>query len=143
MERLGARVVKVDSAESGFEAQNAMDGDPSTMWHTAWSPQPLGPPHEIQIELRKPAVLQGIAILPRQDGNPNGQVKDYACYVSLDGKGWGEPVAKGSLAKDPTRQTIRFARPVEARYVRLVALASVSGGRWTSIAELELVPESR
>ena len=143
MERLGARVVKADSAEPGFEPQNAIDGDPSTIWHTAWSPQPPGPPHEIQIELGQAAVLRGIAILPRQDGNPNGQIKDYACYASGDGKEWGEAVATGSLGKDPKRKTIRFARPVEARYVRLVALSSVTGGPWTSIAELELLPESR
>jgi hypothetical protein len=139
MERLGVRVRGADSFEPGFEPEKAIDGDAGTMWHSAWTPQPKGPPHEIVLQLAKPAVVRGLAILPRQDGNPNGTIKEYACYASADGSNWGEPVAKGTLAAGAARKTIEFAQPREARFVRLVALSSAKDGPFASIAELELL----
>lgn len=142
LERLGARVIKVDSAEPGYEAQKAIDGDPSTMWHTAYTPTVVSPPHEIQLDLGKPVLVRGLRVLPRQDANPNGRIKDYACYTSQDGKNWGEPVAKGAWGEDPQWKTAQFSRPIEARYIRLVALSSARGGPWAAIAELELLTEA-
>jgi hypothetical protein len=139
MERLGVRVHSVDGFEPGYEPDKAIDGDVGSFWHTAWTPQPKGMPHEIVLRLAKPAVVRGLSVLPRQDGNPNGTVKDYACYVSLDGTRWGEPVAQGTLAADAKLKTIEFVRPQEARFVRLAALSGTTGGPWTSIAELELL----
>jgi hypothetical protein len=143
MQRLGAKVRTASSAEPGYEPENAIDGDPQTLWHTAWSPQPLPPPHEIQIELAKPVLLRGLAILSRQDRNRNGRIKAYACYASRDGKDWGEPAAKGELAETNQRQVIAFGGPVEARFIRLVALSNVTGGPWASAAELEVIPAER
>ena len=113
----------------------------STMWHTAWSPQPIGPPHEIVLEMAKPAAVTGLAVLPRQDNNRNGWIEEYACYVSDDGTNWGESVAQGRLAADAKRQEIRFARPRPARFIRLVALKNFADGPWSSIAELEVLLE--
>ena len=32
----GVRSIKADSVEDGYEVENAIDGDPETMWHTSW-----------------------------------------------------------------------------------------------------------
>jgi hypothetical protein len=140
MERLGARVAKVDSAEPGFEGEKAIDGDSSTMWHTAYSAGKPDFPHEIQIELRRPAPIRGFTVLPRQDGNKNGWIKEYALYSSEDGKEWGEPAAKGAFADDPGLKTVLLDKPRAARFLRLVALSGHAPGPWASLAELEILP---
>ena len=138
LERLGAKV-KASSAEADYPAENAIDGDPATLWHTAWTPEVIKPPHEFQIALEKPARLAGLTILPRQDNNVNGRIKEYSCYVSLDGRQWGQPVAEGELDDAPSLKKISFA-PVEARHIRLVIRTTARGGPWASIAEIDVVP---
>ena len=139
LERLGARVLKADSFEPGFEPSNALDGLPTTLWHTAWTGGTPGFPHEIQLELKQPALLRGLTALPRQDNNPNGWIKDYEVYVSPDGNDWGEPVAKGAFAKTAQRQTVLFAKPQLVHYLRLVALSGQTSGPWASLAELDVL----
>ena len=53
----------------------------------------------------------------------------------------GTPVATGTFNQDLSEQRVMFARTV-GRYVRLVALSEVSGGAWTSVAELKVVGAS-
>lgn len=131
----GARVIKTDSAQPGYEAENAIDGDPATMWHTAWDESAPGFPHEFQIALDKPLRLRGFTALPRQDGKRNGWIKDYEFYVSSDGRNWGASAAKGAFAADSKLKTVFLAKPLEARFVRLVALSGHTNGPWASLAE--------
>lgn len=141
LERLGAKVVKVDSAEPAYEGDKAIDGDPATIWHTAYTPAPLNPPHEIQLDLGRSVVLRGFTMLPRQDKILHGTIRQYACYLSTDGKDWGRPVAEGEFAADHRLKTVRFARPSAGRYFRLVAISEAKGGPWASIAELDVLLE--
>jgi len=80
-----------------------------------------------------------LTALPRQDGNPNGTIKAYEILVSEDGKSWGEPVARGEFSPGPVLKTVRFAQPVEARFLKLRALSGHANGPWASLAELKLV----
>ncbi|MGD0538106.1 MAG: discoidin domain-containing protein [Verrucomicrobiota bacterium] len=137
--QLGARVRHADSAEPGLGAENAIDGNPQTFWHTAWTTNATAFPHTLEIEFDRPARLRGLRLLPRQDGNPNGGVKDYAFYVSTDGQTWGEPVARGTFDKDDHLKTVQFATPCEARYIRLVALSGHANGPWAAVAELNVL----
>ena len=138
MQKFGARVVRADSAEPDFEANYAIDGDANTMWHTAWTPQTPGFPHEIQIEFKQPMTIRCFTVLPRQDGNQNGWIKDYACYVSDDGQAWGEPVAQGTFTDDANLKTVTLREARRARFLRLVALSSFGPGPWASLAELQV-----
>lgn len=139
MRRLGARVAGVSSFEEGYEGDKAIDGDPSTMWHTRWTGDLPPFPHEIRIALDKPATIHGVRLTPRQDNNPNGTIKDYELYVSAGGKDWGKPVAKGTLSKDFSPKTVELSKPATGRHVRLVVLSGHSTkGTWASLAELEL-----
>ena len=138
---LGARI-RADNQHGGFEAENALDGKPETMWHTPWDDKAPQFPHQLIIELPKPAKFAGLTCLPRQDGNKNGWIKDYAVYVSADGKSWGEPVAKGAFKRGDALQTIKFAQPVETKFLKLVALSPLApSSAFASLAELDAVLE--
>jgi len=135
----GVRSIKADSEQEGYAAEKAIDGDAATMWHTAWGDLAPGFPHALVIEFDAPRTLTGFTALPRQDGNPNGWIKDYAFHVSPDGQTWGQPVAKGTFANDDKLKTVTFGRPVKARSVRLVALSGHAEGPWASLAELDVL----
>ncbi len=139
MQRYGARIFKVSSAEDGFPAANAIDGDPNTMWHTQWTGHLPTFPHELAIEFDRPFPIGGFTALPRQDNNRNGWIKDYTFYVSQDGRDWGEPVAKGTFPNDARLKTVQLDAPKVGRFVRLVALSGHANGPWASLAELEVL----
>ncbi len=140
LERLGGRVVGADSFEPGYEPQKAIDGDPSTFWHTPWTAAKPGHPHEIRVEFEEPVRLKGVTLLFRQDGNPNGWIKDYSASVSADGKDWSQPVAEGSFTRDANLKTVLFAAPVRAKFIRLTAKSGFGGDPFTSLAELDVIP---
>jgi len=77
--------------------------------------------------------------VPRTDGR-NGLVAQYELYTSNDGKTWGTPVAKGSWARSNTERSAVFEQPQKARYIRFVTLKGFEGQKWTSMAELKLIP---
>ncbi len=130
----------VNSEEPGEEAVKVLDGDPSTIWHTMYSVTVAQYPHWIDLDTREIRPITGVTYLPRQDGN-NGDFKDYEVYVSVDGKEWGDPVAKGTFSKDKSRKRVIFGKPVEGRYVRLRALNSQNGQDYGAAAEIEVLAD--
>jgi hypothetical protein len=136
-----ARVIMVDSEASGYEGRNAIDGDPSTIWHTPWEDSAPGYPHEIQIELQKDAEIKGLRYLPRQDMS-NGWIAEYQVYVSLDGKNWGDPIATGIFKKDRNKKNVLFEKAGKGRFIRFVAASGFDGQIFASVAELDIIPAS-
>ncbi len=140
----GWKVVAVDSQETAGEdnaAANAIDGNASTFWHTAWNSD-LALPHFITVDMDKSHRIAGFTYLPRQDGNPNGTVETYRFETSLDGVNWTTNIVSGTFANirnNPSLQEVSFA-PVNARYFRFTALKEINGNGWTSAAELSILP---
>ncbi len=132
--------IRVDSEADGYSGIRAMDGNPSTMWHTDFTFVNPPPPHEIVVDLGAEYELSGIAYLPRP-GAANGTIRDYEIYVSSSDKEFGKPLVKGTFAKKDTEQTVEFPAKAKGRYLRLVALSEVADKPWTSIAELRLLCE--
>ncbi|WP_329440451.1 discoidin domain-containing protein [Streptomyces sp. NBC_01426] len=135
-------LLSADSQETAAEngaARNAFDGDPATIWHTAWSTgTPAALPHEIRIDLGARHALDSLGHLPRQDGGVNGRIGRYELYVSDSPTDWGSPVATGTLPDTPAATSIPLPTAT-GRYVRVRALAEAGGrGPWTSVAELTL-----
>jgi F5/8 type C domain/Glycosyl hydrolases family 2, sugar binding domain len=138
---LGAKI-RADSAEPDYPAENAIDGDPDTMWHTPWGDEATPFPHDLVIEFPKPVRITGLTCLPRQDNLRNGWIKDYEVLVSADGRDWGAPIAKGAFKRDRAPHTLRFPRPVETRFLKLVALSSFDPTQpFASLAELSITTE--
>ena len=119
-------------------AENVLDDNPSTIWHTTWSPTaPF--PHDLTIDLKTDVELRGVVAQPRQDSNPNGRIADYEIYVSNNGKVWGEPVAKGSWSGDNSAKEVNFDTPVTARFVRLRSLREINNAGYTSLAGFDVL----
>ena len=116
----------------------AIDGDPTTHWHTRWGDDEPRHPHELVIDMGKQHELSGFSYLPRQ-GSRNGRIKDYKFYVSRDGKDWGKPVSAGRFPNGQRRQRRMFEATVTGRYLRLVATSEVRNRAWTSVAELDVI----
>jgi hypothetical protein len=142
MERLGAHVVHADSEQPDYEAAKVLDGDPNTFWHSAWDGAPGAHPHELVVEFRSPAAIRGCALLPRQDGNRNGWIKECEVFVSDDGREWGSPVATATLGSSPALQSIAFDRTVAPRFLKLVARSGFDEKPYASLAELRVIPAS-
>jgi len=145
----GAKVILADSYETGNEPELAIDDNPATLWHTAYSSpgtfavtskRPESDyPHELQIELAAETTFAGFSYVPRADG-VNGYVAKYEFYTSNDKSNWGEPVARGVFARDANVKSVRFSQPIQARFIRFVALQGFEGQKWASMAELKLIP---
>ncbi|MHC4532601.1 MAG: discoidin domain-containing protein [Planctomycetota bacterium] len=136
-----ARVIMVDSQAPGHEGHNAIDDNPSTIWHTSWEPTPKAYPHEIRIELPEPIAIKGLNYTPRQDMS-NGWISKYQVYVSTDGKNWGQPCAAGTFQKGRSDKNVLFEKASTGKFLRFVALAGFDGQPFTSIAELNIIPAS-
>jgi beta-galactosidase len=72
-------IAYVDSEETQSEdgsASNAINGQTSDFWHTAWSAEQPGYPHNLVIDLGERTKIGGFRYTPRQ-GNTSGRVKEY------------------------------------------------------------------
>ncbi|EXK84413.1 galactose oxidase [Fusarium oxysporum f. sp. raphani 54005] len=132
--------VTCDSQHEGDECSKAIDGDRDTFWHTAWAAGGTNdpkPPHTITIDMGSSQNVNGLSVLPRQDGSDHGWIGRHNVFLSTDGKNWGDAVATGTWFADNTEKYSNFeTRP--ARYVRLVAVTEANDQPWTSIAEINV-----
>ncbi|KAK9242221.1 hypothetical protein V1506DRAFT_509650 [Lipomyces tetrasporus] len=128
-----------DSSQSASLAPgNVLDGNTATFWHTRWTPTNAPLPHMITIDMQTVLpTVQGIAYVPRQDGNKNGNIGQYQVLLSTDGTNFNQ-VAAGTWPDDATQKVTNFAS-VAARYIRLRALTEAGNrGPWTSAAEINV-----
>ncbi|MBI5396625.1 MAG: discoidin domain-containing protein [Verrucomicrobia bacterium] len=141
--RLDAKIW-VDSEDDahGNIKDNAIDGDPQTFWHTQWQPSARPMPHWLVVDLGRELPLAGITYLPRQD-QANGRIAEAEISCSNEPKKWGAPVATVKWLNTADRQTVRFAKPVTARYLKLVPKSEVRGQPFAAVAELDIVTEGR
>jgi O-glycosyl hydrolase len=123
------------SYQPGYPPSNAIDGNPSTLWHTEWAPDRVYPPQSITLDLGGSYNVSGLLYLPRQDGNPNGIITSYQVLVSQDGTTFTQ-VAAGSWAEDEALKQVTFP-PVQARYVELVGVQGGNG--YVSAAEINVI----
>ncbi|MFI4860522.1 MAG: discoidin domain-containing protein [Phycisphaerales bacterium JB063] len=126
--------VAADSEESDGPAEQAIDGDPNTLWHTQYREQRDPHPHAIVIDMGEQVTFDGIAYLPRQDSN-SGRVGQYRVKVSPDAQRWSEAVASGTFPDSDLLRRVSFEE-VTARYVMLEALSAQRIQPATSVAEL-------
>jgi hypothetical protein len=127
-----------DSEARGFEAYRAMDGNPSTMWHSTWGAGETELPHDLVIDLEKDYDVSGFVYVPRS-GHSNGTIKDYEFYISNDIKKLGKPVSKGTFTGKKPEYSISFPA-AKGRYICLRAMSEVNNNAiFASVAELRIL----
>jgi hypothetical protein len=144
MVNLGAKVLKVDSEdrENGNTADKAIDGDPDTIWHTRWQPRNDPMPHSLVMDLGREVTLRGIRYLPRQD-QVNGRIAEAEIFCATDPESWGAPVATAQWRNSEQLQTVQFAQPLKARYLKLVVKSEINRNPFASVAELDVVTDGK
>ena len=81
------KVIYADSEEQASEdgsADNMIDGDASTIWHSIWSQSHTGHPHKVVIDLGSSTTITGFRYIPREGKKP-GKIKGYRFYTSING----------------------------------------------------------
>lgn len=141
VDKSGWRVVSKSSEQGGNErAENAIDGNSSTIWHTQYNPSTPTHPHNIVVDMGEDYLVSAFIYQGRGD-MANGRIKDYEVYFSNDLNNWGQPVAKGQFQNNGTEQKVRLDTTIKARYFKLIALSEVNGNAWASAAELGIEAE--
>ena len=130
--------VSSDLPEGG-PARNVLDGNPDTYWHTLKGVTLASYPHEIRLNMGGERKVKGLVFQSAK--LKEARVKDYEVYVSQDGKNWGEPVARGSMANTADKQEALFFTSASGKFIRFVALSSHDGGDSAAVAELNILTD--
>lgn len=133
-------VVNASSEEPGSNASNLLDGNPNSIWHTAYSVTVASYPHWIDFDAGSVKKMTGFTYLPRQSGN-NGNIKDYKIEVSKDGKMWSKPIVEGTFPVGSKLNRVMFDKAVDAQFIRFTALSSQNGQDFASCAEFSVLSE--
>ncbi|QUJ69504.1 discoidin domain-containing protein (plasmid) [Photobacterium sp. GJ3] len=115
--------------------EKAFDGDPSTLYHSPWSPVNASEkaPQQFVIDLGGYFNVSGFSYLARA-GAGNGTIGDYRLWLSTDNQHWTQ-VASGRFERLDEVQRLSF-RATEARYLKFEALSGV--GDFVSAAEFDV-----
>ena len=125
--------ISADGYKPGFAPELALDGDLATAWQTETDGAIPGYPHDLTIDLGSSKRVQGLLVIPRQDGT-DGRVGTFEVSLSPNGSTWGNPVASGTWTDDPSFRYVPLVG--QARFVRFRGLSEVHGGPTMSLAEL-------
>lgn len=119
--RLEAHISNV----AAYYAPDVEEQQASSQWNDlsrdSWkkvSAQPL------VIDLGKDVTLKGFTYAPLNEQAKPTMAYRYKFYVSMDGKAWTEVSANGEFSNimhNPLPQTVKFAQPQKARFIKLDA----------------------
>ncbi len=122
--KTGWKIHRVSSNEGIYPAEQAIDGDPATLWHSRWTKTLAPPPHEIVIDLGASHRIRGLVYLAMSELTPS-VAKDLEFSVSDNPDAFPSP-ARARIERVPFPQILPC--PVQqGRYV-LVSIKSNHGG---------------
>nr|WP_208329468.1 NPCBM/NEW2 domain-containing protein [Streptomyces sp. 846.5] len=121
------------SANDGYPASNAVDGQVTTLWHSQFSPVHDPLPISFTVDLKSVQTVTGLTYQPRLDGDITGTITGYTVQVSTDGTTFTPAAAAGTWTQDALLKSVQIA-PVQVRFVRLTATAGANG--YASAAEI-------
>lgn len=141
LSRAGWTVSACSQESSEGSAQNAIDGDDTTFWHTNWrTPDVISGTHNHYFEVTLPEVqtISRLSCLPRQN-SANGRIFKYDIVVTKADGTETTVVTDGTWANDASEKFADFD-PIEAKKVKLVIkdAGSDNAGKHGTIAELNL-----
>ena len=135
------------SAHSDGAAQNVLDGDINSLWHTNYgndedkASNGGRPKHWITIDLGGSYLVSGLQYTPRKTANPNGTITEYQIEISTDGETF-YPYERGEWKKDSAVKTVYFTfAAAAATHVRLRALETKDD--FASAAEIRMIGKAQ
>ncbi len=138
-------IIDYDSEEvpTGGFAVNMIDGDPETIWHTAWANQLDLYPHYVIIDLGANYDMVGFEYAPRS-GGANGTVAQYEVLTSIDAETYvlaDSGTWDGNWADTRTEmfESPIATPPVNGRFVKFLAKSEKNGGEWASCSEFNIL----
>lgn len=111
------------SSTSEGPASYVLDGNSSTIWHTAYNPK-VNLPQTLTVSFNQTRTVSRYVYTPRQVGT-NGIVTQYELYA-VQGDGEAVLIASGSWAEDHTDKIVTFD-PVDATAIQLKVIAGAGG----------------
>ena len=136
VEHLEASAGSEETSQASDYAANVLDGNTGTMWHTAWGGTDAANRYlTLNVKDGYQYEIAGYVYTPRTAQN-NGIINEYEICVSDDNANWNK-VAEGTWNVDASVKTVIFDQPVQAKYVKLLAVTSEGG--FASAAEARLL----
>ena len=128
------------SSQSGQGADNVLDGDTSTLWHTAWAGAERSL-HYITFELSEYYNVTALEYTPRTS-QINGIITKYTISGSNDNENW-TTITDGTWEQNSSVKTATFDKACY-KYYKLTSVesASDSSSLFTSAAEIRLIGDS-
>lgn len=132
-----------DKEASGYEAENAIDGDVSTIWHSPWDDaETEGFPHYLVVEFEEVQQINTVWYQPRTGGEVYQFINDYEFLVSAtsDGDDFA-PVEENAKWSGEVQSEVstRFKETVSAKRIKFLMKGQDSNAHdkfCTSVAEL-------
>ncbi len=132
-------VVRVSSEEKRHDggAENLLDGESQTIWHSQFSEPRADHPHEIVLDLGKSRRVKAVHYLPRQNPENNGQLCNTEFFISdNDSKFPDIPNARKIFTSLKSPQVAMLNSPKQGRYLLIRILSEINSKPDASIAEL-------
>jgi len=130
LDRKDWRVAYADSEEfEGYHgwAENVIDGNAATYWHTRWFNGP-NHPHHLVLDLGQPRTFAGFRCLPRTD-EETGRINEYRIYA-------GDDLVKPNPQRwEPPARCYLFAYYLRDGKFGLRLAYSMNGYWWEPLAE--------
>ncbi len=114
--RSGWTIYQFSSEDNVQTSPLVLDGDVTTMWHTAWRNGTVNPPHFIAIDMKETKGMHGVYMWP--DNRTTGAPRDIRIDVSTDGQNWSS-AGDYTLPNTNERHTIYFSTLMQARYFKV------------------------
>ena len=120
-------------------AKYAIDGKPSTVWHSEFSQEKKKHPHELVIDLGQNRMINGFYYLARQDKGWNGAFEEAEFYVSDNADHFPEePYVRCLFKKEKQAQRVEGDK-IRARYVLVRNMSEVSDNDFGSAADIAVI----
>lgn len=119
-------------------AQQIIDGDPATYWHSQWKNNKAQLPHTIVVDMLKELPIGGFQIRQSKSGNYTRYIKAYDMYLSTDNNAWTKVYSDNDT---PDAETFRVVldSAVTARYFKIVVRESrAAEGPFVRINEIDM-----
>ena len=119
--------VSSTTAGRGEEGEKAIDGLPTTMWHSNRTTTTMHDPRWIVLELDEPRYISKIEYV-KKAGYAYGIPKDGKVYVSMDGENWKEVLdfqnlynaqTAAELIASDDRKELELTKLEHAKYVKI------------------------